>query len=600
MSTAISQSTHSNSHDQVDKTEAQIEHHEGNTHHHEELAEHGFAAETDELPKGYFSSFYFIGSFIGTGMNLMGSTAGFAIIAPVLSQIDAAIGPGPIIWLSLVYTLGLAIGLTLVGRLTDIFGRRWFFISGVMLGVIGSIIGATAKTIPVLIGGQTLIGLSASTGYSYAFVVGELVPVKHRFLANAVLFMFSMPTAGFGAAISTAFILYTEAGWRWCYYLLIILNSITAILYFFFYFPPNFNAKHRTESKLQLIKEFDYVGTLLYIAGLLFFILGLSWGGNVYPWKDAHVVATIIVGFLCLVGLFVYEAYRPLKEPLIPIHLFKNRQWVASAISLSIGASVYYSQAIVWPQMTSTVYANGRLMWAGWVGSLAGIAITTGEIIGGAIAKKTGKTKFQVIAAMTLGTIFLGAMASCTPDTPKTAMALVFLAVTAIGYNEAIVLPICTILIRDQKEIGTAAGIAGSTRSAISTVASTIYTVVLTSRITTTIPAKVPAAVIGAGLPASSVAGYMGAIAKGGSEQLLSAVQGLTPAVLAAGARAYQVAYADAYRTVFLTSIAFGVLGIVCSFFVPNVDEYMTDSVATTLGNRKGDRADFEEKGGKA
>lgn len=179
-------------------------------------------------------------------------------------------------------------------------------------------------------------------------------------------------------------------------------------------------------------------------------------------------------------------------------------------------------------------------------------------------------------------------------------MALVFLAVTAIGYNEAIVLPICTILIRDQKEIGTAAGIAGSTRSAISTVASTIYTVVLTSRVTTTIPAKVLAAVIGAGLPVSSVAGYMGAIAKGGSEQLLSAVQGLTPAVLAAGARAYQVAYADAYRTVFLTSIAFGVLGIVCSFFVPNVDEYMTDSVATTLGNRKGDRADFEEKGGKA
>jgi hypothetical protein len=51
-------------------------------------------------------------------------------------------------------------------------------------------------------------------------------------------------------------------------------------------------------------------------------------------------------------------------------------------------------------------------MWAGWVGSLAGIAITTGEIIGGVMAKKTGKTKFQCLAAMTSGTVFLGGMNS--------------------------------------------------------------------------------------------------------------------------------------------------------------------------------------------
>jgi len=73
---------------------------------------------------------------------------------------------------------------------------------------------ATAKTVSVAIGGQTLIGLSAATGYSYTFLVGELVPVKWRFMANGALFLFSLPTAGFGAAVSTAFILYTEQGWR--------------------------------------------------------------------------------------------------------------------------------------------------------------------------------------------------------------------------------------------------------------------------------------------------------------------------------------------------------------------------------------------------
>jgi hypothetical protein len=53
--------------------------------------------------------------------------------------------------------MGLAVGLTLAGRLTDTFGRRWFFIAGTALGCIGAIVASTAKTINVLIGGQVLI-----------------------------------------------------------------------------------------------------------------------------------------------------------------------------------------------------------------------------------------------------------------------------------------------------------------------------------------------------------------------------------------------------------------------------------------------------------
>ena len=54
-------------------------------------------------------------------------------------------------------------------------------------------------------------------------------------------------------------------------------------------------------------------------------------------------------------------------------------------------------------------------MWAGWVGSLAGVAITTGEIIGGVMAKKTGKTKFQCLVAMTSSTVFLGCKITLPP-----------------------------------------------------------------------------------------------------------------------------------------------------------------------------------------
>lgn len=188
---------------------------------------------------------------------------------------------------------------------------------------------------------------------------------------------------------------------------------------------------------------------------------------------------------------------------------------------------------------------------------------------------------------ITLGTFLLGLTAICTPETPKTAMALIMLATTFIGWNEALVLPICTIAIRDQKEIGTAAGIAGSSRSAISTVASTVYSVVLTARVTETLSTQLPAKLIAAGLPMSSVAQYMTAIAAGGSEALLSQVQGLTPEILAQGATAYRYAYADAYRTIFLVSLAFGGLAILVSFFIPDIDALMSGKVAATLSGRE-------------
>ncbi|KAF2646390.1 MFS general substrate transporter [Massarina eburnea CBS 473.64] len=472
-----------------------------------ELGERGFAGEADELPRGYFYSPFFLGT--------------------------TALGPtNSIIWLSLVYTLGLAVGLTLVGRLSDIFGRRWFFIVGTAIGCIGAIVCSTANTIPVLIGGQVLIGLSASTGYSYAFIIGELVPVKYRFIFNSIIF--------------------------W-------------------------------------LRNFDYGGLLLYTAGLVLFILGLSSGGSLYPWTDAKVIAPIVVGFLCLIALFVYESYVDLKEPLIPLHFFRHRGWVAAMMSLSIGASVYYSQAIIWPQMTTNVYARGRVEWGGIVSCLVGIGITIGEIIGGTVAKNFGHWKIQCFCVITLGTIFLGLGALCNPNTPNTAMALVFVATAFIGWNEALVLPICTIAIRDQGEIGTAAGIAGSSRSAISTIASTVYSAVLTARVSETLSTQIPPAVIGAGLPASSVTEYMTAIAAGGTQKLLDAVPGLTPEILATGAEAYRWAYSDAYRTIFLTSLAFGGLGVICSLFIEDIDTMMGGKIAVTLTGREKEKEDPKE-----
>ena len=65
-------------------------------------------------------------------------------------------------------------------------------------------------------------------------------------------------------------------------------------------------------------------------------------------------------------------------------------------------------------------------------------------------------------------------------------------------------------------------------------------------------------------------------------------MEGVTPEVLAIGTRAYKVASAHAYSTVFYTSIGFTGLGVILSFFSPNVDDKMDGNIAVTLHGGEG------------
>lgn len=83
----------------------------------------GFQANTSALPKGYYRSIPFIGIMFATGLGLACGVGGYAFAAPELASINADLGPDTQInWVSLAYTLTLAVSLLLVGRLSDLFG----------------------------------------------------------------------------------------------------------------------------------------------------------------------------------------------------------------------------------------------------------------------------------------------------------------------------------------------------------------------------------------------------------------------------------------------------------------------------------------------
>jgi MFS family permease len=125
----------------------------------------------------------------------------------------------------------LSVGFTLVGRITDIFGRRYFIIGGTVLCMVGTIIASQAKSINMLIGANVLVGLGACAPSSVAYVLGELVPMKHRYLLLGLMFLWMLPSVALGPAVAWAFVLHTNAGWRWCYYLMTITNGISVLGY---------------------------------------------------------------------------------------------------------------------------------------------------------------------------------------------------------------------------------------------------------------------------------------------------------------------------------------------------------------------------------
>lgn len=173
-------------------------------------------------------------------------------------------------------------------------------------------------------------------------------------------------------------------------------------------------------------------------------------------------------------------------------------------------------------------------------------------------------------------------VATCTPDTRARACGLVAAGSFFISWMEALAITAITLTTPDQRELGSAGGIGGSIRFLITSIATTVYNVVLSNRRDDEISNKLPPALIRAGLPETSVPSFIQVLTLGPSA--LAEVPGINTEIIAAGTRAYKVANANSFRTVFLVTIAFTAVTSIVSLFLPNFDDLLTDKVATTLG----------------
>lgn len=338
---------------------------------------------------------------------------------------------------------------------------------------------------------------------------------------------------------------------------------------------------------MDQIKRIDYIGFFLYGGGLVCLLLALSWGGRQYPWKSPQCISTLVIGVVVLVTFVLYEVYMPLPEPLLPMKLFKIRNfWIAVVVG-SVGQMSFYALNVLWPTHITALYTKQN-MTVGWMSCTTGSFLALGEVLTGPFLKRNGRTKLQMILSIAGLCIFCGIMSLSNEHRMGQAIAITAMIGLMVGWVELIAIVVAGLVIPPDT-IGSGQAFFASARAISGTIATSIYLATYNNKLTTFIPREVIPAVTTAGLPESSLPALFAATKKA-TAAALDSVPGMTTAIKVALTAAQKRAYAQSFSIVYLSSLSFGFLALAVAFFATDVDKYMTGFVNKTVVQGKKDK----------
>ena len=257
------------------------------------------------------------GVYIGAFLASLDSTLIATLATPISISFDSLT---LLSWLASAYFIANAVSQPLVGKLTDIYGRKSGMIVCNVLFGIGNLICAVAPSERVMILGRIVAGIGGGgIGPIATFVASDLVPLRQRGLWQG----FTNICFGIGSALGGPLggSIYDKVGWRWAFYLQLLPTIVAIILVALF-----MNVKSSTRAMPDdqpKHKRIDFIGALLLVSTLVLLLTGLNSGGNVVPWTHPLVLITLPLSVV-LLGLFLYVEAN-VEEPIIPINLLCHR-----------------------------------------------------------------------------------------------------------------------------------------------------------------------------------------------------------------------------------------------------------------------------------
>jgi EmrB/QacA subfamily drug resistance transporter len=337
-------------------------------------------------------------------------------------------------WITTIYIITSAIAIPITGKLTDMFGRKYFYIGGLIIFTLASFFCGLSNSMNALIVWRGIQGIGAGIMMANAFIViGDLFPPANRgkFMGyvSSVFAISSVIGPILGGFITDTI------SWHWVFFVNIPLG-ILIIFLFIFNFPdikPD-QAKH----------HIDYPGITALTLTVVPLMLALSWGGSQYAW-DSPVIIGIFVFSIIMLALFILIEKRA-REPIIPMELFQNRIVTVSIIVAFLTSCVMFGCITFIPLFFQgvlgvTATASGSLLIPMTLASGAG-SFLSGQLL----ARTGGHYRWQAMIGLVIMIIGVWFLSRITPQTSN-AQAVIYMIIT--GFGLGITMPIYTIVVQN-------------------------------------------------------------------------------------------------------------------------------------------------------
>src|SRR5947209_1304686 len=341
---------------------------------------------------------------IGVMLGMLLASLDQTIVGTALPHIVADLGGlEHYAWVVTAYLLASTVTVPIYGKLSDIYGRRVFFIGGMIIFLIGSALAGTSQNMTQLIIYRGIQGLGAGGMMPIALaIIGDIFPPSERGkwqgLFVAVFGLASIIGPSLGGWITDNWT------WRWVFYVNMPVGAI-AILTAGFVLPK---AVRRVRHKI------DYLGAITLVAGAVPLLLAFSWAGTQYPWYSWQIIGLFIFSAVMLVIFVWYDSH--IVEPIIIPQLFKNSIFLVSAIAMFMVSAGMFGAILYLPLFIQGVIGDSATN-SGVVLTPMMLGFMFSSLVGGQILSRTGRYKILAIFGFivaALGMFLLSRMTATT------------------------------------------------------------------------------------------------------------------------------------------------------------------------------------------
>ncbi|MGY1752916.1 MDR family MFS transporter [Blastococcus sp. SYSU D01042] len=313
-------------------------------------------------------------------------------------------------WATTAFLITSTIATPLYGKLSDIYGRRPFYLFAIGVFVLGSILCGMADSMYQLAAFRAVQGIGAGGLMSLALaIIGDIVPPRERSRYQGYFMAVFGSSSVLGPVIGGFFAGQTSLlgvdGWRWIFYVNVPLGAIAFAAVWRVLHLPHERREHRI----------DWPGALTLVAFLVPLLI-VAEQGRIWGWTSGRAVACYAIGVVGFVLFVLAErAYR--DDALLPLRLFGNRTFTVSGIGSVVMGAGMFGGLLLLPQYLQIVKGSSATV-AGLQMVPLVLGIMTGAMSSGIAISRTGRYKVFPLVGVALMVVALTSMSFVVgPDT---------------------------------------------------------------------------------------------------------------------------------------------------------------------------------------